>query len=175
VSDTMVTIVFMVVVATVVFSPTFFEAVKPKRPQKQKVTGAKQQVITAAEGEIQGKKEAGDAQQIKESQTAGLLNLNVTSAVKIIPPDNKDIFSGSMKLLIDPSARCSKILLLIDSLSNYSDIKIVSMGNIAEGGPWVELFVKKSMPLYQVLYSLPGVQQAARKGQELQITLSESE
>jgi hypothetical protein len=136
-----------------------------KRREKQQAEEAKQKGILASE----------EAKQAKEPEKAGVMCKKQASGAKMIPSDNKDFLSGSVKLLIDPGARGSKILRLIDSLSDYSDIKIVSMASVAEGGPWVELFVRKPISLYQVLYSCPVVQQVAGTGSELQITMREGD
>ena len=93
----------------------------------------------------------------------------VTSAAKIIPPDNNEFLSGSVKLMFNPGTAASNITRLTNSFSNYPEIQIFSTSYIKGNGSSVGLFISKPIPLYQILYKMAVVQQVASNRNELQI------
>jgi hypothetical protein len=115
------------------------------------------------------------ADKTKESTKTGMLFNKSASDDRPIPPEDKDLICGQLTLLIDPGAPKIKILRLISLLSYYPEIKIVSIGNITDIDPRVELFVQNPQPIYQVLYSLPFVQQIVGKEKELRIKIRPDE
>jgi hypothetical protein len=143
-----------------------------KRREKIQAEEAKQKEKLATQGP---KPNSILADKSKESDESAVLVKQSAFDDKIISPDNKDGLQGPLNLSISPGAQGSKIVRLILSLSSYSEIKIVSIDKSDDKGSRIELLVKKPMPLYQVLYGLPFVQQILEKENELQITLRSDE
>jgi hypothetical protein len=139
-----------------------------KLKEKYLVEEAKQKIKLAAR-ESQQKDMLADKS--KESDKSGVIIKQSAFDAKIISPDNKELLYGPLNLSINAGARGSKIVRLIFSLSSYSEMKIVSIDKYDDTGPRIELLVKNPMPLYQVLYGLPFVQQIVGKENELRITL----
>jgi hypothetical protein len=152
-----------------------FAADEARQKEKEAEEAKIRANLAAEETRRREKQEAKEARQVKESEKADTISQKVVPALNVIPPDSKDFVSGSIKLALSPGTRGSKIMRLTNSLSNYSEIQIVSEGYIAGKGSWVGLSIKKPLPLYQILYNLAVVQQVAVTGNELQITLHNDE
>jgi hypothetical protein len=143
-----------------------------KLKERYLVEEAKQKVKLAAK-ETKQKNMLVD--ESKESDKSEVVFKQSAFDAKIISPDNKEILYGPLNLSFNPGAQGSKIVRLIVWLSSYSEMKIVSIDKFDDTGSRIELFVKKPMPLYQVLYGLPFVQQIVGKGNELLIALRPEE
>jgi hypothetical protein len=97
----------------------------------------------------------------------------VGPAAKIIPPDDNEFLSGSVRLLFNRGTAGRKIKGLANSLSKYPEVQTVSTSYFDRKGSSVALFIPKPMPLYQVLYKIAGVHQVASEDDGIQITIRE--
>jgi hypothetical protein len=89
----------------------------------------------------------------------------------IISPDNNEAVDGGVTLVTNPGAHYSKIANLKKVLSTDPNVKILTTGGEMGKGSWIRLFIKKPLPLYQVLYRMPDVLVVSRKGCDIQISM----
>ncbi len=140
-SEVLVCVLVLVLIAFVIVSPNIITSARQKRPEK----------VTEP---VELKRPAAEPPSADE---------------KLIPPGNSELLEGPVILKVDSGAKPRLISYVALSLAENPNIQVLSQNESSNKDFQIRCLIKKPVPLFQILYFMPVVQEVRRKGNDIHI------
>ncbi len=88
---------------------------------------------------------------------------------KLIPPGNTELLEGPITLKVDSGAKPRLVSYVALSLAENPNIQVISQNESGNKDFQIRCLIKKPLPLFQILYFMPVVQEVRRKGNNIHI------
>ena len=134
-------------------SATVAEATAKKRAEQAAKARAKRE---AEEARVRAQREAEEAKEAAQAVTS-------------------EVYSGVIRLMIVSPADYERVKNLEESLGRVKNLRVVLVGGSAREGTRIVVSAEEPVPLLSVLSEMPPVEQAVKKGNDIQITLKDED
>jgi len=111
------------------------------------------------------------SKKVNESEKIDVKQAEVKAKKEAQEAVTGELYEGIVQLTIAPPIDLGQARKLEEHLSQVQDLRLVLVGGSVDEGTEIVVSADKPIPLIDILREMPPVEQVAKKGKKIQITL----